>query len=159
MGGKREERWKSSTIFGFRPNLLPHLFIEFHSLHTQPCLERNHRVNTFRQRKVLLRWSVLTLVGRPALNVVPVELPERLPLLGVQEYVGPALLHERHGPLRRPSVLRHEVAPHQGGAAGATSLAVHVHAGVGARNADLIPGKTDTFNQHFIRDGHLCVLT
>ena len=75
MGGKREERWKSSTIFGFRQNLLPHLFIEFHSLHKQPCLERNHRVNTFRQRKVLLRRSILTLVGRPALNVVPVELP------------------------------------------------------------------------------------
>ena len=52
--------------------------------------------------------------------------PKRVPLLVVQQNVWPLLPHVVHGLLRRPPVLRHEVAADQGGAAGAARLAVHV---------------------------------
>lgn len=64
------------------------------------------------------KWKISCAVSE--LFVVPhhvlVEHPQRLPLLAVQEDVGPLLLHVIHSLLGGPVVGGHEVAAHKGGA-------------------------------------------
>merc|ERR1719318_1415321 len=65
------------------------------------------------------------------LQHVLMVVPKGLPLLAVQQYVGPHAPHVAHSLLWPPPlslVHLHEVAPHQGGTPRPPRLAVHVHA-------------------------------
>lgn len=60
---------------------------------------------------MMINLTLLLVAG----DQILVEVPHGLPLLVVQQHVGPGLLHPQHGLLRTPlRMLRHQVTANQG---------------------------------------------